>query len=540
MGYSEGNYTQPFPSSGHFPRFHSLTSVADEFSVKSSQEERSSSSSDSISDQAIQKRRRDYLQRLLGERKLRGIVRITDDRKYRDPFMPWMTVEEKNGQSTAFVIGDGLILTCAHCVERSYSISVYKLDSTKRYDGKLLHIAPDSDLALIQVLEDEFMSDVEPLRLLGESEIKTLKKSDFVSIAGYPNGSKELITVFGEVEGTNLSYNALSPDELFSISTNAVAEKGHSGGPTLNKNGDVIGVQFSKTYHMDYIETSVIPSFTIVQQFLEDIRIHGEVTGMPDCGFGWEPSSRWDPGVEVQEVYRWSPVYGRLQAGDIVRRINNIKISRHGIVENTVGLIDAPGKSLDECISDMFVRSRAVLDVLRESKENGVTSFKVIYDLPNNREQFLCFSGGNEVNEDYYIYGNFCFTVFSMFHVIDESSKFHPFERLMTMAEQIRNNGDTEEIVLMTEMRNGILDTGFEESTFRVYAVNDQRVVNFDDLKDLIDSATETDISFTIGRDTSETRVIWLNQANALAQTQSTMETYDAISSCNDVQMDVD
>jgi S1-C subfamily serine protease len=141
---------------------------------------------------------------------------------------------KKDGSSsgTAFFVGsDGLLLTNFHVIEDKSKIQVL-LDDGDLVDAVVVNSDPENDIALLKVPAIR-----EPLALLREN---ALQRGDEVLVLGYPlvplQGIEQKAT-FGRVN----ALSGLQGDERYA-QMDAAIQPGNSGGPMLNRRGEVVGV----------------------------------------------------------------------------------------------------------------------------------------------------------------------------------------------------------------------------------------------------------------------------------------------------------
>jgi serine protease Do len=183
------------------------------------------------------------------------------------------------GQGSGFFIsGDGYAVTNNHVVEKAESVQV-TTDDGKIYDAKVIGADPRSDLALIKVEGRSFpyvkLSDQSP------------RIGDWVIAVGNPFGLGGTVTA-GIVSARGRDIGASAYDDFIQI--DAPVNKGNSGGPTFDTEGNVIGVNtaiFSPSGGSVGIAFA-IPSDT-VKTVIAQLKDHGSVTR------GWI-------GVQIQPV----------------------------------------------------------------------------------------------------------------------------------------------------------------------------------------------------------------------------------------------
>ena len=167
-------------------------------------------------------------------------------------------VETELATGSAFVVGDGLLVTNNHVVQGASSVTVSFADATVG-----CQVSAQDALADLAALACD-TDDHPALPLAGSlPEIG----SD-VTVFGYPGGSLDLIATSGIVS---------APDVDGLIRTDAALNPGNSGGPLLDDDGAVVGVATLR----DEAEDSAgyaIPA-TTVRSFVD--RIGGGATSPP-------------------------------------------------------------------------------------------------------------------------------------------------------------------------------------------------------------------------------------------------------------------
>jgi putative serine protease PepD len=130
----------------------------------------------------------------------------------------------------------GDIVTNAHVVSGATSAKV-KLQNGKTYTGKVLGSDPSTDLAVIKI--DAPASELKPLALADSSAVQV---GDGVVAIGSPFGLAGSVTS-GIVSAVDRQIQAPNSFTINgAIQTDAALNHGNSGGPLLDQNGKVIGV----------------------------------------------------------------------------------------------------------------------------------------------------------------------------------------------------------------------------------------------------------------------------------------------------------
>jgi len=170
-------------------------------------------------------------------RAYRGVVQITVRSTQTAP-APWGgDSQTSEAQGSGFVVsGDGRIVTNEHVVEGASSITV-KLWNGKTYTARVVESDPSLDLAVLKV--DAPDSALQPLTLADSRDVQV---GDAVVAIGSPFGLSETVTS-GIVSAVHRQITATNGATITNaIQTDAAINHGNSGGPLLNAEGRVIGV----------------------------------------------------------------------------------------------------------------------------------------------------------------------------------------------------------------------------------------------------------------------------------------------------------
>jgi putative serine protease PepD len=146
---------------------------------------------------------------------------------------------EGEDEGTGIVLDEkGLILTNDHVIKGATSLSVDASGSSKKTtSAKIVGEEANQDLALIEV--DPSGLELKPLTLASSSSVQV---GDTVYAIGTPYGLEETFTK-GIVSALNREIAAPDGSKITgAIQTDAALNPGNSGGPLLDEQGEVIGV----------------------------------------------------------------------------------------------------------------------------------------------------------------------------------------------------------------------------------------------------------------------------------------------------------
>ena len=146
---------------------------------------------------------------------------------------------DTHGVGTGFIIDpEGSILTNYHVVEGAAKIRVSLLDSAgkeKTYMASVTGGDPALDLAVLKIKSPDQFPYLE-LDYSGD-----VKVGDFAIAVGYPFGFKQTVTS-GIISALNAGMKVEGRKYAKLIQTDAAINQGNSGGPLLNLDGKVVGV----------------------------------------------------------------------------------------------------------------------------------------------------------------------------------------------------------------------------------------------------------------------------------------------------------
>jgi S1-C subfamily serine protease len=152
---------------------------------------------------------------------------------------PIVRIESQNRKSicTAFVINDKQAITAAHCVEKELSLFSFLMPEDK-FDVYNSEGTKTTAVATVEEIADEtsdiaiLKGDFKNFEKLNVRKQYNLVLKEPLLACGYPGGFKQLQCTYGVYAGT--SY--------FSGLMTGYLAKGMSGGPVIDMNDEVVGV----------------------------------------------------------------------------------------------------------------------------------------------------------------------------------------------------------------------------------------------------------------------------------------------------------
>jgi len=259
---------------------------------------------------------------------------------------PYKTPTQLEIAGTGFFINSNWeFITNQHVIEEATSITVqFPTSGKQRFEAEIIAVSPERDLAHLRIkpsqlakVQAELHTKNSPFLKFGDSDL--LKKAEKVMTLGYPLAQNGLKSTTGVISGRE------NIGGQYYIQISAPISSGNSGGPCLNKFGEVIGVSTAsidshRAQNVNYIiptnevilfieQSATLPDMGKTKLWLKPylgVKFHSadehltEFLGNPRPG-----------GIYVAKISPNTLLHkAGIQVGDMIYRINDINIDGYG------------------------------------------------------------------------------------------------------------------------------------------------------------------------------------------------------------------
>src|SRR6056297_679396 len=259
-------------------------------------------------------------------------------REFQERNGPGDRPRRSSALGSGFVISeDGYIVTNNHVIEMADEITI-EFFAGDELPAEVVGTDPNTDIALLKVEIDE------PLPFVSFSDSDTARVGDWVMAMGNPLGQGFSVSA-GIVSARNRALSGTYDDY---IQTDAAINRGNSGGPLFNMDGDVIGVNTAiLSPNGGSIGIGFSMASNVVTRVVEQLREYGETRR------GWLGVRIQDVTDDVAEAMGLEKVAGALvtdvpegpaaeagmEAGDVIMSFDGTE------VEDTRGLVRQVGNT---------------------------------------------------------------------------------------------------------------------------------------------------------------------------------------------------
>ncbi|NQT62095.1 MAG: trypsin-like peptidase domain-containing protein [Candidatus Marinimicrobia bacterium] len=287
-------------------------------------------------------------------------IRYSQSPLISDPFwrfiMPgtprWFQEKEAVIGSGFIYDEDGYIITNAHVVENAVEIMVTLANGTQ-HKAEVVGIDEKTDLAIIKIIDPGKY----PAAELGNSDQIIL--GEWVIALGNPFGlfseSKMPIATAGIISSLHMDFGFQQSGRIYQdmIQTDASINSGNSGGPLVNSEGQVVGINtfiFSGGNHSGSIGIGFALPINRAIGIIDELRAKGFVDRNYSTGISYRPNNPRtaqllnlgsNVGVVVVGVKDGSPAHrGGVEVGDLIVGVDGQHIQTDDDIFNYFNLQD--------------------------------------------------------------------------------------------------------------------------------------------------------------------------------------------------------
>jgi serine protease Do len=310
----------------------------------------------------------------LAERLTPAVVNIATSQRVEGAedlprFPPGSPMERLNGDGAAqvtslgsgfLISADGVVVTNNHVVEEADAIEVI-LQNGQHFEATVVGRDPATDIAVLRVHARQPLPFVD----LGDSD--SARVGDIVLAIGNPFGLGGSLSV-GVVSARNRNIDAGRYDDF--IQTDAAINRGNSGGPLFNTDGEVIGMN---TAIISPTGNSVGIGFAtpaaIIKPVVDQILRYGEIrrgwlgvrlSNLNDA-FADRAGYHGDSGAVVTRITPGGPAADAgLRPGDIV-----LKFGGHDVADS---------RALTRMVGESTVGARTPIEIIRDGRRLTITA----------------------------------------------------------------------------------------------------------------------------------------------------------------------
>lgn len=213
--------------------------------------------------------------------------------------LPESNLFPSRGQGSGIVVSaDGYILTNRHVIEDSNLVYVHLADQS-RYTAEIIGVDKETDLALIKIDKENLI----PIQWAPRDAVQV---GTMVWAMGSPFGLEQSITL-GIVSATHRTAKVGTLYQDF-LQTDAAVNPGNSGGPLVNENGLLIGVNTAIVGDAYQGISFAVPGY-VAQSVSDQLEKNGRVSR------GWLGLSLANPSLETLSLHGLAPPEGQTSLG---------------------------------------------------------------------------------------------------------------------------------------------------------------------------------------------------------------------------------
>lgn len=289
--------------------------------------------------------------------------------------------QESRGSGSGVIISpDGYIVTNNHVIDRANEVEV-TLNNRQTYTAKVIGADPETDVALLKIEANDL-----PYLSFGNSD--NVKIGEWVLAVGNPFDLTSTVTagiVSAKARNLGTISNSNSMNIQSFIQTDAVVNRGNSGGALVNTRGELIGINsaIASTTGTYAGYSFAVPS-QIAKKVVDDLKEYGVVQramlGVQMTDFSPEAAKDYNiaykefKGVLVVEIIQGSSAeIAGIKKHDIITKINDVEVNSAADLQEQIARYKPNDKITVDVIRDEKMKH---FDVVLRNKVGGVNVVK--------------------------------------------------------------------------------------------------------------------------------------------------------------------
>lgn len=295
--------------------------------------------------------------------------------------------------SGVIINADGYIITNNHVIKNAHELSV-TLNNNKTYTAELIGADAKTDIALLKIDADEDL----PFVTFADSD--NAKIGEWVLAVGNPFNLTSTVTA-GIISAKARDLSGTSRQSF--IQTDAAVNPGNSGGALVNTDGQLVGINTAISSQTgSYVGYSFAVPSNIARKVIEDIMEYGNVQngilGIQGGALNSILAEKFGvndtEGVYIDSVVEDSGAEkAGVQKGDIIKEIDNIKISKFSDLTGHLStkrpndvvslqvLRDGETKTIPVTLAKNETFTMPLVGQIKNAKSSDLKKFKAAYGV---------------------------------------------------------------------------------------------------------------------------------------------------------------
>lgn len=277
------------------------------------------------------------------------------------------TYTQKSGGTGFIITSDGMIMTNRHVISDKNGKYTVVTNDGKTYDAKVVSLDPANDLGVLKIQADN-------LSVVSFGDSSKLEVGQRVIAIGNALGEYQNTVTAGVISAINRTIVAGDGSQQSErlenvIQTDAAINAGNSGGPLINLEGQVIGVNTAMDQGGQLISFA-IPS-NVAKEAMDSVLKHGKII-RPYLGVRYEGITKELAEINHLAVNRGALVYSGSQ--DLLAVIPDSPAAKAGLQVNDI-ITKVNGDEIDQqhSLSQLLQKydpgTEVELTILRDKNE---------------------------------------------------------------------------------------------------------------------------------------------------------------------------